>query len=258
VYGGGMLYAGTNASVIVVWKDDEYVTTLIDHDEDEPYAITSLAYGDGVLYSLNYNGIRAWKDNVLINKLTTPRDMVNCIAYHDGLLYSGGGDIIRIWKNNECIKVLKGHKDKISCISYVGDTLYSGTNKGRIKAWQNDICIHDYECYSRVSGLVYGDNLLYSCAYNSIAVWSENKFKCSLRHNHGVIVCITYGDGILYSGDDDGDIFMWQNTKFVDNWGNTARVFSLMYNDGLLYSGHENGVIKVWKEVGLLTKAALK
>tara|TARA_R110002049_G_scaffold1641_2_gene12428 strand:- start:12151 stop:12972 length:822 start_codon:yes stop_codon:yes gene_type:complete len=273
-----MLYAGTNAGVIEVWKDDEYVITLIDHDEDEPYSIKSLAYGKGLLYSANYNGIRVWKDNVLISKLTEHVGMVNCLLYNDGLLYSGGADnTVKIWEDNKCIATLD-HDYKVNCLTYGDGTLYTGDNNGTITLWKDNKRVDTIRCdYTTIAGpvyhLSYGCGKLHAITSNGpiddddfcpggylIHSWFDSLLIMTLHGGHNNMACIACND-MLYVSDSEGRIDEYEVENFKTykrlSWGGSM-VNAFAYNDGVLYSGHANGTIKVWREVGLLTKAALK
>ena len=218
LFDNDMLYVGETNGHITLLKDHKILYSfdakIMDHK--------SIACGDGVLYTNNYEHIDVWKDGLHINTVQTS-SYISSLVYGDGILYSGDDSgTIKMWKDNEYISTIKAHNASVISLVYDNKTLYSHGDDGLIKSYKDGVL--------------------------TILIEKEQD----------EIISIAYGDGMMYCAGEEDGIEVWRNGEYITKLDEDKPLVCLAYNNGMLYSGHTDGTIKVWKEVGLHTKAALK
>tara|TARA_R110002049_G_scaffold1641_2_gene12429 strand:- start:13106 stop:13927 length:822 start_codon:yes stop_codon:yes gene_type:complete len=241
---------------IQVLKDYKPLYSLLNDTSN-----VSIAFGDGLTFESAFESVKIWKKDKLINTLVTT-DYISSIVYADGLLYIGyaKGDI-EVLKYHEQIALLKGHEDYVRCLVYGDGLLYSADDSGIIKVWKDFECISTIKAHGAgIINLVYGDKMLHSHGDDGlIKSYKGNECVAIIEKEQDEVNSIAYRDGMLYcAGEALDGIEVWKNGTYITKLEDDKPVKCLACNGGMLYSGHSDGTIKAWKEVGLLTKAALK
>ncbi|KAK7261795.1 hypothetical protein RIF29_28115 [Crotalaria pallida] len=251
----GLVYTGSDSSIVRVWKLPEFSecgqlrtkacrVVALEVSNDTVYA----AYGDGK--------IRVWRrtwDKVLkhVKLATIPKTVGYVRSYiagkdktmHKGLitsmaintaediLYTASLDkTVKVWRISDlkCIETIKAHPEPINAIIVADDgVLYTASDDATVRVWRRSFCSHD----------------------------QPHSLTVTLHAKHSPVKALTLNPdgGVLYGGCTDGYIHFWLKGWFAGQLqydgsiqGHTHAVLCLANAGKYVVSGSADSTSRVW------------
>eukprot|EP00899_Mesostigma_viride_P016061 jgi/Mesvir1/24456/Mv21824-RA.2 len=229
------------------------MATLAGHTQP----VTSLAMGDGVLYSASDDkSTRVWNLGDLSSTVAVENHAVHAMAVDQGVLYMGCPREIITWSTADHKRgpSVTGLLGVVRALVVGGGHIYCGITGGAIQVWScsTHACITTMEGhFHHVTALALGEGMLFSASRDStIRVWSTASYACvSVISESSDCLSLAVSCGFLCVAMADKAIKAWSTEDYthgrtITEPGEDAR--ALLAHEGRLYAGFADATIKVW------------
>ncbi|KAJ7524679.1 hypothetical protein O6H91_17G015900 [Diphasiastrum complanatum] len=262
--GGDLLYSGSDASSIRIWRRSE-MDAFSSFRTGDGAVKALLVHGDKVFSAHQDHKIRVWR-----HSKSRPSD-VNAVATLPTLKnyltsFLSPKNYVQVRRHHKRLWI--EHVDAVSVLAVGNGVLYSGSWDKTVKVWR----LSDYRCLETVeahddavNALIVGSNgrVYTGSADKKVKSWYKSSKTHVLLstmegHKSGVnALALSTDESLLYSGSSDTSIVVWEKQADEDELknveslrGHRAAVLCLAAIVNGLCSGSADKTIRIWERKG--------